>query len=108
MEGDLPSTNRRVRIDLQKLISFYGFNRREAKVALLFAEGKRLDEVAEDLKITYETVRKHLRNIFNKTGTDRQAMLVKQILMSPATTIEDANVFHRARLRSSRSIIGRA
>ena len=81
MEGDLPSTNRRVRIDLQKLISFYGFNRREAKVALLFAEGKRLDEVAEDLKITYETVRKHLRNIFNKTGTGGLSLCIRACQM---------------------------
>jgi DNA-binding CsgD family transcriptional regulator len=49
---------------------------REAAVAVLIAEGLSLEEVARHLRIQRGTVRNHLKGVFEKTGTHRQAELV--------------------------------
>jgi len=48
------------------------------------ARGYRLDQVAESLGVAYETVRKHLKQVFGKTGTARQAELVRLLVTGPA------------------------
>jgi DNA-binding CsgD family transcriptional regulator len=53
-------------------------------VVALLASGQRLDLVAENLGVTYDTVRKHLKQVFSKTGTDRQAELVRMLVTGPA------------------------
>jgi DNA-binding CsgD family transcriptional regulator len=70
-------------VDLRRLIRLYGLSRAEARVAALLARGQRLDQIAETLGLTYETVRKHVKQIFSKTGTDRQAELVRTIVTGP-------------------------
>lgn len=75
---------RPVEIDPRMLIRVYGLSRAEARVAALLATGARLDKVAEDLGLTYETVRKHLKKIFTKTSTERQAELLRTITLGPA------------------------
>ena len=48
----------------------------EARLALHLVAGETLRSAEAKLGITYETARTHLKNIFNKTGTSRQAELV--------------------------------
>ena len=48
----------------------------EARLALHLVAGETLRSAAVKLSVTYETARTHLKNIFNKTGTCRQAELV--------------------------------
>ena len=48
---------------------------RECEVALLAAEGLRNGEIAEQLLVTENTVRAHLRTIFHKLDIDRRAKL---------------------------------
>jgi DNA-binding CsgD family transcriptional regulator len=67
-----------------RLCALYGLSRAEARVAALLAQGHRLDETAQILGVAYETVRKHLKQIFSKTGTDRQAELVRMLVGGPA------------------------
>ncbi len=74
---------RTVEIDPRRLSRIYGLSRAEARVAALLAGGKRLDDVAATLGLTYETVRKHLKQIFAKTGTERQADLVRTLSLGP-------------------------
>ncbi|MCP5364658.1 MAG: helix-turn-helix transcriptional regulator [Hyphomicrobiales bacterium] len=74
---------RAVDVDPKRLTRIYGLSRAEARVAALLATGKRLDQVAENLGLTYETVRKHLKQIFSKTATDRQADLVRTLSLGP-------------------------
>lgn len=62
----------------------YGLSPAEARVAALLASGYRLEEVAAQLGIAYETVRKHLKQIFGKTGVYRQAELVRMLVSGPA------------------------
>ncbi|MRI33898.1 helix-turn-helix transcriptional regulator [Endozoicomonas sp. OPT23] len=57
----------------------------EAQLAMLLANGLTLDETSEELCISRNTARAHLRSIFSKTGVTRQTMLVRLILKSVAT-----------------------
>lgn len=74
-------------IDPMRLCDLYGLSRAEARVAALLAQGHRLDETAQILGVAYETVRKHLKQIFSKTGTDRQAELVRMLVGGPAAVL---------------------
>jgi DNA-binding CsgD family transcriptional regulator/PAS domain-containing protein len=75
---------RPVEMDPKRLIRLYGLSRAEARVAALLGQGMRLEEVGQALGLTYETVRKHLKQIFAKTATDRQAELVRTLSLGPA------------------------
>lgn len=50
---------------------------REREVAQLVAAGLRNREIAEKLFISEETVKSHIRSIFNKTNIDRRSRLVE-------------------------------
>jgi DNA-binding CsgD family transcriptional regulator len=52
----------------------------EARLALHLVAGETLRSAAVKLSITYETARTHLKNVFDKTGTCRQAELLVVIL----------------------------
>lgn len=54
----------------------YGLTRKEAAFAQALCRGKSVEQAAQELEIRYETARTHLRRIFSKTGTSRQAELV--------------------------------
>jgi DNA-binding CsgD family transcriptional regulator len=68
--------------DLQRL---YRLSRSEARVAVAIRDGERPEEVADRLCVSVHTVRSHLRRIFSKTSTNRQADLVRLLLSQPAT-----------------------
>lgn len=73
-----------ITIDQRRLRELYGLSRAEARVVALLAQGHRLDATAENLGLVYETVRKHLKQAFGKTGCDRQAELVRLLVTGPA------------------------
>ena len=52
-----------------------GLSEREREVAALAAEGLRNKEIAQRLFISEETVKSHIRSIFNKTNIDRRSKL---------------------------------
>jgi DNA-binding CsgD family transcriptional regulator len=54
----------------------FGLTPAEARLALHLVAGEALRPAAVKLSISYETARTHLKNIFGKTGTRRQAELV--------------------------------
>jgi DNA-binding CsgD family transcriptional regulator len=76
--------DRAAEMDPARICQLYGLSRAEARVVALLASGNRLDSVAETLGVTYDTVRKHLKQVFGKTGTDRQAELVRLLVTGPA------------------------
>ncbi len=69
---------------LDSLARLYELTPKEAMLSGRLAEGKSVRQAAEELSISYETARTHLRRIFNKTGTSRQAELVRLIEQLPA------------------------
>lgn len=54
----------------------YSLTPAEARVAVMLAQGYRVNDISEVLRISIHTARTHLKRIFEKTGVDRQAELV--------------------------------
>lgn len=61
----------------------YGLTAAQARLAEALANQKRLSEAAEELGISRETAKSHLRQIFLKTETSRQSELIRLILSDP-------------------------
>ncbi len=68
----------------QFLMRLYGLTGAEARVSLGLLEGKGLAWAARQNAISLNTARTHLRHVFDKTQTNRQAELVRLILRGPA------------------------
>jgi DNA-binding NarL/FixJ family response regulator len=66
------------------LRDLYGLTRVEARLALGLVRGRQLDELAKETRVSVHTVRSQLKQIFRKTGTNRQAEVVKLMLTGPA------------------------
>jgi DNA-binding CsgD family transcriptional regulator len=66
----------RIRLDAGAVAQAFALTDREAAVTCLIAEGATLADVALRLGMQIGTVRVHLRSVFAKTGTNRQAELV--------------------------------
>ncbi len=71
---------RPIEADAGRLCRFHGLTRSEARLAAHVAAGRTLDEAATEMGISRETARTHLKHIFAKTGTQRQAELVGLVL----------------------------
>jgi len=56
-----------------------GLTKREHEVAMLAAEGLRNSEIAELLFVSENTVRAHLRTIYQKLDIDRRAKLMHKL-----------------------------
>lgn len=67
---------------IETLVEMFRLTRSEAKLALALAEGYSLAEAAGVLGFTPETTRTYCKRIFQKTGTRRQAELVRALLTS--------------------------
>jgi DNA-binding CsgD family transcriptional regulator len=52
----------------------------EARVALGLARGKTLETIAEESRVSINTIKTHLASAFGKTGTSRQPDLVRLVL----------------------------
>jgi DNA-binding CsgD family transcriptional regulator len=68
---------------LDFLIQLYGLTVKEAQVACSLSQGKTVEQTAEELQISYETARTHLRRIFSKTQTSRQSELLLLLARLP-------------------------
>jgi DNA-binding CsgD family transcriptional regulator len=55
----------------------YGLTQAEARVALASSSGETIAETAELLALSPNTIKTHLRRVFAKTATGRQAELVR-------------------------------
>ena len=71
--------------DDDALRRLFGLSRAEANVASLLMQGKEVKQVSEELHVSLATTRTHLRSIFDKTGTRRQAELIHLVLQSPVS-----------------------
>jgi DNA-binding CsgD family transcriptional regulator len=68
----------------QTLLDLYRLTPAEARVGLLLMRGRNLREAADDLRVSRETVRNHLKRIYQKTSTHRQSELMRLLLSGPA------------------------
>ena len=65
------------------LRDLFGLTQAEVQLAHALAAGKDLDEIALARGCTRNTVRNQLKQVFSKTGTHRQAELVRLLVMLP-------------------------
>lgn len=64
----------------RRLESQWGFTHAEGQLAHWLIQGLSLDEAAERIGVSKNTVRSQLRALFDKTETRRQAELVRLLL----------------------------
>ena len=64
------------------LFRLFGLTPAEGKLATLLMQGKSLEDTSNELSITRETARTHLKRIFDKTSTHRQGELIRLLLTS--------------------------
>ncbi|NYT84992.1 response regulator [Pollutimonas harenae] len=69
-------------IDPNMLVARFGLTQTEARVAVALTENKQPAQIAADFSVSRTTVTFHLKNIFGKTSTTRQAELVALLLRS--------------------------
>jgi DNA-binding CsgD family transcriptional regulator len=69
--------------DADLLARLYGFTAREAAVSALLLQGRSPSEVAQELAMTENTVRTHIRHVLDKTGVERLAELVRLLMQGP-------------------------
>jgi len=62
------------------LVKLYGLTAAETRLLGLLAQGRSLEATAAALGIAITTARTHLQRLFDKTGTSRQAELVRLVL----------------------------
>lgn len=72
--------DRQADISAEVLASLFGCTATEARLAAALVAGKRLEEIAEEFGVKQTTVTFHLRNLFQKTHTHRQADLVALLI----------------------------
>jgi DNA-binding CsgD family transcriptional regulator len=65
---------------IELLRCHFGLTPAETRLALHLVAGETLRSAEAKLSMTYETARTHLKSIFQKTGTCRQAELVVVIV----------------------------
>ncbi len=71
-----------VRLPAERLRDLFGLSRAESRVALALFEGASPREAAEQLDVSFYTVRAHIAQIFDKTGVSRQSEMVRLMLRS--------------------------
>jgi DNA-binding CsgD family transcriptional regulator len=71
------------RINEPSIAHVYGLTPAEARLLNALIEGKRLSEYAKETGITLNTAKTYLRQLFDKTGSARQADLLRLILSDP-------------------------
>ena len=71
-------------VPVETLRSLYRLTRAEAKLVSSLIRDLSLDAIAEDFGISKHTIRNQLKSVYEKTGTHRQAELVREIITGPA------------------------
>jgi DNA-binding CsgD family transcriptional regulator len=79
-------------LDAAMLATLFGLSRKEGIVAARLAAGETVAEIAAREVLSPHTVRVHLRDILRKTGTHRQAELVRLLHLLPGVDLDRAGL----------------
>ncbi|MBP8925517.1 MAG: helix-turn-helix transcriptional regulator [Pseudomonadales bacterium] len=71
-------------LDPAVLVGMYGFTPSESRLSALLARGITLTDAADQLGVSINTVKTHLRGIYEKLGTNKQSRVVAQLNQSAA------------------------
>jgi DNA-binding CsgD family transcriptional regulator len=69
--------------DADLLARLYGFTAREASVASLLVQGRSPSEAADELAMSENTARTHIRHVFEKMRVERLTDLVRLLMQGP-------------------------
>ena len=89
----------------RQLVELFGLTPAEAQLAVALLAGKRLGCIAVERRVQLSTVRNQLRAVLAKTGTGRQAELVRLLATLPAASPLRPVTKASARTRANRSTI---
>ena len=64
------------------LRQLFGFTHTESRVAAALMQGKSVTEIASEFRVTLNTIRAHMKQVFAKTDTRRQGELIRLLLTS--------------------------
>ncbi len=78
------------RLSEAALQTAYGLTPAEARLAAGLCSGRTLAEHAEQVGVSLNTAKFHLRSVFQKTGQARQADLQRVLLTNPSIRSESA------------------
>ena len=67
-------------LSCDRVAAMHGLTPAESKLASMLAKGMSLEQAAEALSVSIQTVRSHLKSIFAKTGVTRQGALIALLL----------------------------
>ena len=73
-------------VEARRFAQHFRLTKAESVVAALIAEAHSVPEAAQRLGVSVHTVRTHLRNVFTKTGVNRQSALVRLVLQAGRST----------------------
>jgi DNA-binding CsgD family transcriptional regulator len=85
------------------LSELYGLTAGEARLAVMLLSDRSLEQAAQQLGIAVSTARSHLKSLFAKTGTNRQASLMRLLISGPGQLrahTPDVDLPRRRRRRS--------
>ena len=68
----------------QVMALIYGLTPAEARFAAALMRGHGLEWAADELKVSINTARTHIKNLFEKTGVRRQGEFIRLVLRGPA------------------------
>lgn len=71
-------------LEPKRLAALFGLSGRESELVAALADGRSLEDFADATDRSIHTVRTQLKSIYRKTGTQRQADLVRLVLTSTA------------------------
>lgn len=76
------------------LTSLYGLTGSESRLAAALSRGYNINELSRDWNVSRETLRSHLKRVLSKTGTSRQAELIRLLTGKPwdLTTVEPTSI----------------
>jgi DNA-binding CsgD family transcriptional regulator len=84
-----------VKISRDRLETRYELTPSEARLTVELARGHELKEAARHAGITHETARGYLKNVFRKTGTQRQPDLIARLVSDTALAMADSDADER-------------
>lgn len=84
----LARPERNARAIAWRMLRLYGLTPAEARLAAALALGQSLADIAHVQHVSLATVRTQLRSVFSKTGTSRQAQLVRLALAGAGVVLD--------------------
>ena len=79
----ITAPERQLEAPAETLQNLFGLTKSEAVLTEKLVAGMTLEEISADQSITKHTARKHLKSVFEKTGSNRQAQLIKLVMSTP-------------------------